>query len=69
MHTHLKQNGVPTCLIEFEGESHGFRKHDNIKRAIEGELMLFGQIFRFIPAGSEQMAPVEIDNFTGNDNK
>jgi dipeptidyl aminopeptidase/acylaminoacyl peptidase len=56
----LKSRGVPVACIEFEGESHGFRKAENIIRAKEAELYFYGRIFGFEPIGA--IEPVEIEN-------
>jgi dipeptidyl aminopeptidase/acylaminoacyl peptidase len=47
----LRARGVPTAYIPFAGEQHGFRKAENIQRAIEGEFAFFAQVFGFTPAG------------------
>jgi dipeptidyl aminopeptidase/acylaminoacyl peptidase len=47
----LRARGVPTAYIPFPGEQHGFRKAENIQRAIEGELAFFAQVFGITPAG------------------
>ena len=56
----LQANGLPVAYLAFEGEGHGFRKAESIKRAIEAELYFYGQIFNFTPA--DDIAPVEIEN-------
>jgi dipeptidyl aminopeptidase/acylaminoacyl peptidase len=56
----LRSRGVPVACIEFEGESHGFRKAENIIRAKEAELYFYGQVFGFEPA--DPIEPVEIAN-------
>ena len=56
----LRKQGVPTAYIEFEGEQHGFRKKENLARALEAELSFYGQIFGFEPAGD--ITPIEIEN-------
>ena len=38
------------AYVPFAGEGHGFRKAENIKRALECELSFFGQVFGFAPA-------------------
>lgn len=56
----LRDKKLPVAYILFEGEGHGFRRAENIKRALEGELSFYGRIFGFSPAGiSEQ---IDIDN-------
>ena len=34
----------------FEGEGHGFRQSDNIRRALDGEFAFYGKVFGFSPA-------------------
>ncbi|HEU0114070.1 MAG TPA: S9 family peptidase, partial [Thermomicrobiales bacterium] len=43
--------GLPAALVVFDGEGHGFRRAENIKRSLEGELSFFGRAFGFTPAG------------------
>jgi dipeptidyl aminopeptidase/acylaminoacyl peptidase len=43
----LRSKGVDTTYIPFEGEQHGFRKAENIKRSLEEELLFYGRIFDF----------------------
>ncbi|XP_022335106.2 dipeptidyl aminopeptidase 4-like [Crassostrea virginica] len=42
--------GLPTVLIIFKGEQHGFRKAENIQKALDGEFYFFSQVFGFEPA-------------------
>jgi dipeptidyl aminopeptidase/acylaminoacyl peptidase len=58
----LTAKGVPVAYIAYEGEGHGFRKAENIKRTAEAELYFYGRIFGFTPAGD--IAPVEIANLS-----
>ena len=60
MHAALAARGVPTSLVVFPGEGHGFRQAQNIRVATEGELSFYGQVFGFAPAG--EIATVEIVN-------
>ncbi|MDA0786792.1 MAG: S9 family peptidase [Proteobacteria bacterium] len=46
----LDQKGIPVAYILFEGEGHGFRKSENVCRALESELGFYGRIFGFAPA-------------------
>ena len=46
----LDQKGIPVAYVLFEGEGHGFRKSENVCRALESELGFYGQIFGFAPA-------------------
>lgn len=55
-----KARGVPTAYLLFEGEQHGFRKAENIKRAFEAEFYFYSKIFGFTPA--DDIVPVAISN-------
>ena len=59
----LRTKGVPVAYLPFEGESHGFRQAEHIKRALEAELYFFGRILGYTPA--DEIEPVEIDNLPG----
>lgn len=56
--TALRERGIPSAYLEFEGEQHGFRRAENIIRAAEAELYFYGRVFGFTPAG--ELPPVEI---------
>jgi len=43
----LRAKGVPVAYVAFEGEQHGFRKAENIKRSLDGELYFYSHIFGF----------------------
>jgi dipeptidyl aminopeptidase/acylaminoacyl peptidase len=45
----IRANGGKVEYIVFEGEGHGFRKADSIRRAIEAELRFYKEIFNLIP--------------------
>ncbi len=47
----LRAKGIPVEYVPFEGEQHGFRRAENIKRALDSELGFYGRIFGFTPAG------------------
>ena len=47
----LRAKGVPVAYLLFEGEQHGFRRAENIVRALEAELSFYGQVLGFEPAG------------------
>ena len=48
----LADKGIPHAYLLFEGEQHGFRKAENIVRALEAELWFYGRVFGFAPADS-----------------
>jgi dipeptidyl aminopeptidase/acylaminoacyl peptidase len=56
----LKKKGIPVAYVAFEGEQHGFRKAENIKRALDGEFYFYAKVFGFEPA--ETIEPIEIAN-------
>jgi dipeptidyl aminopeptidase/acylaminoacyl peptidase len=59
----LRAKNLPVAYVPFAGEQHGFRKAENIKRALEGELYFYSRIFGFTPA--DKLKPVEIENLAG----
>ena len=56
----VRAKGIPTAYIPFEGEQHGFRRSENIKRALEAELYFYSKVFGFDLA--DQIEPMEIFN-------
>jgi dipeptidyl aminopeptidase/acylaminoacyl peptidase len=56
----LRAKGLPVAYLAFEGEQHGFRKAETIKRTLEAELYFYGRVFGFTPAG--ELEPVDIEN-------
>ena len=57
----LKAKGLPVAYVPFEGEQHGFRRAENIKRALDGELYFYSRVFGFDLASAVE--PVPIENF------
>ena len=60
MYSAVKAKGLPVAYLEFEGEQHGFRKAEHIKRALDGELYFYSRVFGFDLA--DPVEPVAIDN-------
>jgi dipeptidyl aminopeptidase/acylaminoacyl peptidase len=56
----LRSKGVPVAYLPFEGEQHGFRQTDTVRRTLEAELYFYARIFGFSLA--ESVDPVEIEN-------
>jgi dipeptidyl aminopeptidase/acylaminoacyl peptidase len=56
----LHAKGLPVAYLPFEGEQHGFRRAENIKRTLDAELYFYSRIFGFPLA--EPIEPVHIDN-------
>jgi len=57
----LRAKGIAVAYVPFAGEAHGFRRAENIRRALEAELYFYSRLFGFSPAGT--IVPVTIDNF------
>jgi dipeptidyl aminopeptidase/acylaminoacyl peptidase len=57
----LREKRLPVAYIPFEGEQHGFRRSENIKRSLEAELYFYAKMFGFSLA--DQIEPVNIENF------
>lgn len=56
----VRAKGLPAAYLPFEGEGHGFRRKENIKRAVEAEAYFLSRVFGF--ALADDVAPVEIEN-------
>ncbi len=56
----VKAKGLPVAYVAFEGEQHGFRRPENIKRVLDNELYFYSKVFGFTPAEGEE--PVHIEN-------
>jgi dipeptidyl aminopeptidase/acylaminoacyl peptidase len=56
----LRKKGLPVAYLPFEGEQHGFRRAENIKRALDAELYFFSRVFGFELA--DPVEPVKIEN-------
>lgn len=56
----VRAKGLPVACLLFEGEGHGFRRAETIKRALEAELYFYGRVFGFTPA--DPLEPIPIEN-------
>ncbi len=56
----LREKGIPVAYLLFEGEQHGFRRAENIRRALEAELYFYARVFGFELA--DPVPPVPIEN-------
>jgi dipeptidyl aminopeptidase/acylaminoacyl peptidase len=56
----LRDKRLPVAYVAFEGEQHGFRRAENIKRSLDGELYFYSRVFGFELA--EPVEPVTIEN-------
>jgi dipeptidyl aminopeptidase/acylaminoacyl peptidase len=53
---------VPVAYLLFEGEQHGFRRSENIRRALDAELSFYGQVLGFDLPAEEGIEPVVVEN-------
>jgi dipeptidyl aminopeptidase/acylaminoacyl peptidase len=58
----LRSKALPVAYVPFEGEQHGFRRAENIKRALDAESYFYSQVFGFELA--DPVEPVRIENLT-----
>ena len=56
----LRRNNLPVAYLSFEGEQHGFRAAETIKRVLNAELYFYARVFGF--ELSSDLEPVVIDN-------
>ena len=56
----VRAKKLPVAYITFEGEQHGFRKAENIKRVLEAELYFYSKVFGFELA--DPVEPIKIEN-------
>ncbi len=57
----LRARAVPVAYLLFPGEGHGFRKPENVIRALQAELSFYSQVFGFTPA--DELPPLTIEHF------
>ena len=56
----VREKGIPCAYLPFAGEQHGFRRAENIKRALEAELYFYSRVFDFDL--TDAIEPVTIEN-------
>ncbi|WP_235928451.1 alpha/beta hydrolase family protein [Goekera deserti] len=56
----LRANGVPHAYLLFPGEQHGFRRAENIRAALDGELSFYAQVFGFDLPAAEGIEPIPL---------
>ncbi len=56
----LRTRKPPVAYVTFAEEGHGFRRSENIQRALEAELAFYGRVFGFTPA--DALPPLSIEN-------
>ena len=60
MANELDRQRLPVACLMFEGEGHGFRKAETIRRCLQAELAFYGRVFGFEPA--DDLPPLDIRN-------
>ena len=53
----LAARGLAHAYVPFEGEQHGFRRAENIRTALDGELYFYSRIYGF---EAPRPAPVRV---------
>jgi dipeptidyl aminopeptidase/acylaminoacyl peptidase len=56
----LRAKGVPHAYLLFPGEQHGFRKAENIRAAMDGELSFYAQVWGFDLPTDEGIEPITV---------
>uniref|UniRef100_A0A7S0EI64 Peptidase S9 prolyl oligopeptidase catalytic domain-containing protein n=1 Tax=Hanusia phi TaxID=3032 RepID=A0A7S0EI64_9CRYP len=63
MHKAVKEKGILTSLTVFQSEGHGFRRADNIRTALDGELFFFNAAFGLKATMPGDLEEIVMDNF------
>lgn len=58
----LRTRGIPVAYLLFPGEQHGFRRAENIRRALDAELSFYAQMLGFTLPVAEGLQPVVVEN-------
>jgi dipeptidyl aminopeptidase/acylaminoacyl peptidase len=58
----LRDRKVPVAYLLFDGEQHGFRRAENIRRALDAELSFYAQVLGFNLPEEEGIATVLVEN-------
>jgi dipeptidyl aminopeptidase/acylaminoacyl peptidase len=56
----LREKGVPHAYLLFPGEQHGFRRAENIRAALDGELSFYAQVWGFDLPADEGIEPIRV---------
>jgi dipeptidyl aminopeptidase/acylaminoacyl peptidase len=56
----LREKGVPHVYLLFPGEQHGFRRAENIRAALDGELSFYAQVWGFALPEHEGISPLPL---------
>jgi dipeptidyl aminopeptidase/acylaminoacyl peptidase len=58
----LRARRRPVAYLLFDGEQHGFRRAENIRRALDAELSFYAQVLDFELPADEGIEPVTVEN-------
>ncbi|MFF0491388.1 S9 family peptidase [Nocardia sp. NPDC004068] len=58
----LRERRIPVAYLVFDGEQHGFRRAENIRRALDAELSFYSQVFGFPLPPEEGIEPITVEN-------
>jgi dipeptidyl aminopeptidase/acylaminoacyl peptidase len=58
----LRARRLPVAYLLFDGEQHGFRRAENIRRALDAELSFYAQVLGFELPADEGIEPVVVEN-------
>ena len=58
----LREKRIPVAYLLFPGEQHGFRRAENVRRALDAELSFYAQVLGFPLPAEEGIVPVEVEN-------
>lgn len=58
----IKAKGTPTALVMFEGEQHGFRSANAIRRSLDGEFFFYGTVLGFKAQMPSDLEPIPVAN-------
>ena len=62
MYDAIKSKNIATALVMFEGEQHGFRSAQAIRRALDGEFFFYGSVLGFKSDMPSDLPNIEIAN-------
>lgn len=62
MHDAVKARGLPTALLMFGGEQHGFRQAVNIRLSLDGMHYFLGRVLGFKATMPSDLPSFNIDN-------
>lgn len=62
MYDAIKAKSITTALVMFEGEQHGFRSANAIRRALDGELFFYGTVLGFNAKMPDDLETIDVAN-------